>query len=90
MPVATITSSINLDGRLLRSVWDLQQHSLSLAGIELEQRQRDLVPLATSEEVQAFNDSKNQQQSVLDAEVKRIEELVKMQRAMRRRNWKSS
>ena len=46
-------------------------------GIELEQRQRDLVPLASDDEVRGFLDDKTQKQMALDAEVKRLDELVK-------------
>jgi hypothetical protein len=46
-------------------------------GIELEQRQRDLVPLADKEQVEAFESEKAAQQKVLDAEHKRLEALVK-------------
>ena len=46
-------------------------------GIELEQRQRDLVPLASPEQVRDFEDSKARQQKVLDSEVKEIDARVK-------------
>lgn len=46
-------------------------------GIELEQRQRDLVALASDEEVRAFLDDKTQKQTLLDDEVKRLDKLHK-------------
>ena len=46
-------------------------------GIELEQKQRDLVPLAPPEEVSAFQKQKGERQAVLDAEVKRLENELK-------------
>jgi len=46
-------------------------------GIELEQKQRDLVPLASKEEVESWQKAKQQRQSTLDAEVKRLDAAVK-------------
>lgn len=46
-------------------------------GIELEQRQRDLVALATDDEVRQFAESKQNKQQELDAEVKRLEGALK-------------
>ncbi len=46
-------------------------------GIELEQRQRDLVALASDEEIKSFETSKANKQRELDAEVKRLETLAK-------------
>ncbi len=43
-------------------------------GIELEQRQRDLVAIATQEQVHAFETDKQNQQAKLDAEVKRLKQ----------------
>ncbi len=48
-----------------------------MAGIELEQRQRDLAPLASEEVVREFNESKASKQATLDEEVKRLEESLK-------------
>ena len=42
-------------------------------GIELEQKQRDLVPLIRLEEAQRLNQERNQQQQVLDARVRDLE-----------------
>jgi hypothetical protein len=42
-------------------------------GIELEQKQRDLVPLVSPEEVEAATKSRREQQEQLNAEVKRLE-----------------
>ncbi len=46
-------------------------------GIELEQRQRDLVPLGSPDEVREFTEGKARKQTELDKEVKRLEQVVK-------------
>jgi Protein of unknown function (DUF1553)/Protein of unknown function (DUF1549)/Planctomycete cytochrome C len=46
-------------------------------GIELEQRQRDLVPLASDEEVNQFEKEKASRQKVLDHEVAELEKAAK-------------
>ncbi|HSI11865.1 MAG TPA: DUF1553 domain-containing protein [Chthoniobacter sp.] len=46
-------------------------------GIELEQSQRDLTPLASAEEVSAFQKQKTEGQAQLDAKVKQLEEELK-------------
>ncbi|HEY1068323.1 MAG TPA: DUF1553 domain-containing protein, partial [Pirellulales bacterium] len=44
-------------------------------GIELEQKQRDLVPLVSREEVKQLEAERREKQNLLDAEVKRLERL---------------
>ncbi|HET6406818.1 MAG TPA: DUF1549 domain-containing protein, partial [Chthoniobacteraceae bacterium] len=46
-------------------------------GIELDQNQRDFIPLASAETVTAFQEEKASKQKTLDAEVKRLEKEAK-------------